>query len=420
MLDKDFNKVYESFNQNHNRLRQRLVASLPDSIKQHKRAGRISHALAFTGGTIMRSRITKLAVATVIVVVVLIGMHYFGGGSVDMTSVAWGNVLEYVEQVSTVVFRITVINTVPGKDEPVEVQAVVYVSSEYGTRRDMYMDNKIVSTSHTVPKENIVITVIPEEKKFFRMIIPQDKFRQRQTNEDPREMIKQFISTEYEQLSPDQINGIDVEGIEVKGPSVMGGMFENATARLWVDVQTDLPVLMEIEGVAGGGSIQMKMVIDDFQWDVELEPSLFEPNIPADYTSKKIDIPDVNEGAAIRGLQLFAELTDGRYPSSLAMMTLMKEISETLKTKHGDKPTKEIKEEKLSTLQSILPTGALYAQLARENKDVAYYGDTVTAKDSEKVLMRWKISDDEYRVILGDLTTKNLSAEELAELEKVQ
>jgi hypothetical protein len=245
---------------------------------------------------IMRSRITKLAAAMVIVVVVLIGMHYFGGGSIDMTSVAWGNVLEYVEQVSTVVFRITVINTVPGKDEPVEVQAVVYVSSEYGTRRDMYIDNKIVSTSHTVPKENIVITVIPEEKKFFRMIIPQDKFRQRQTNEDPREMIKQFISTEYEQLSPDQINGIDVEGIEVKGPRVMGGMFENATARLWVDVQTDLPVLMEIGGVAGGGSIQMKMVIDDFQWDVELEPSLFEPNIPADYTSKKIDIPDVNEG----------------------------------------------------------------------------------------------------------------------------
>ncbi len=102
------------------------------------------------------------------------------------------------------------------------------------------------------------------------------------------------------------------------------------------------------------------------------------------------------------------------------MMTLMKEISETLKTKHGDKPTKEIKEEKLSALLSILPAGALYAQLARENKDVAYYGDTVTAKDSEKVLMRWKISDDEYIVILGDLTTENLSAEELAELEKVQ
>jgi len=34
--------------------------------------------------------------------------------------------------------------------------------------------------------------------------------------------------------------------------------------------------------------------------------------------------------------------------------------------------------------------------------------------------MRWKISDDQYRVIFGDLTIENVSAEALAELESVQ
>ena len=51
------------------------------------------------------------------------------------------------------------------------------------------------------------------------------------------------------------------------------------------------------------------------------------------------------------------------------------------------------------------------------DKDVAYYGDRVTAKDVDKVLMRWKISKDEYRIIYGDLTAENVSTEQLAELE---
>ena len=75
-LDKDLNKVYESFSQNHKHLRQTLMASLPDRSKQHKRAGRINHALAFTGGTIMRSRITKLAAAAVIIIAVVLSITF--------------------------------------------------------------------------------------------------------------------------------------------------------------------------------------------------------------------------------------------------------------------------------------------------------------------------------------------------------
>ena len=61
-----------------------------------------------------------------------------------------------------------------------------------------------------------------------------------------------------------------------------------------------------------------------------------------------------------------------------------------------------------------------YGKLVKENKDVAYYGDKVTAQDVDKVLMRWKISDNEYRVIFGDLSTLDVGAEKLAELEKLK
>ena len=59
-----------------------------------------------------------------------------------------------------------------------------------------------------------------------------------------------------------------------------------------------------------------------------------------------------------------------------------------------------------------------YAQLVKEDKDPAYYGDSVLPGDADRVLMRWKISDDQYRVIFGDLTAETVSAQQLAELEK--
>ncbi|HUV66124.1 MAG TPA: hypothetical protein VMW24_19685, partial [Sedimentisphaerales bacterium] len=57
--------------------------------------------------------------------------------------------------------------------------------------------------------------------------------------------------------------------------------------------------------------------------------------------------------------------------------------------------------------------------LVQQKKDPAYYGKTVTPKDADKVLMRWKVSDSEYRVIFGDLHAETVTADALAELEKL-
>jgi hypothetical protein len=59
----------------------------------------------------------------------------------------------------------------------------------------------------------------------------------------------------------------------------------------------------------------------------------------------------------------------------------------------------------------------LYKRLIRQKKGPAYYGDKITVKDSENVLMQWKISDNQYRVVFGNLNRKTVTAEELAELE---
>ena len=54
-----------------------------------------------------------------------------------------------------------------------------------------------------------------------------------------------------------------------------------ALARLWVSVETGYPVQFEGERVYGDQ--RHTYAQDQFQWDVEIDESLFEPNIPEGY-----------------------------------------------------------------------------------------------------------------------------------------
>ena len=365
---------------------------------------------------IMKSPITKLAAAAVIIIIaaLIINLQFSTSG------VAWGALVEKIESIESVVYHLTTnvkMQGIPQEQTP-KTTAIAYYSSEYGTRAENYINDQLSFIMYLNPKENIYVTVMPEQKKFMRVIGKSpDELKQIAEKDDPRVMVRHMMSTEYKQLGRDKINGIDVEGIECTGPRVMGGMLEDATARLWVEIGTDFPVRIEIEGIVSGGQMEMSMVMDDFQWNVDLDPALFVPDIPSDYTSQELSLSEANEGTAINGLSFFAELTNGRYPSNLALLTLMKEITEALVKKYGIEFA-EKQDEYTNVLMDIFPAATFYAQLAGAEKDVVYYGDSVTAEDVESVLLRWKISDGYYRVIFGDLTTSDVTAEELAELEK--
>jgi hypothetical protein len=67
---------------------------------------------------------------------------------------------------------------------------------------------------------------------------------------------------------------------------------------------------------------------------------------------------------------------------------------------------------------AILATARLkYEHLTQTGKDVVYYGDSVDSRDSNAVLIQWKLSDNEYRVVFGDLREATVSAEELIRLQ---
>lgn len=123
---------------------------------------------------------------------------------------------------------------------------------------------------------------------------------------------------------------------------------------------------------------------------------------------------NLNEDDVINGLNVFAELSGGRYPSRLDTKTTLKETDELGAEKFLDMSEYERKQK----VQDIFFASAYYDKLQRQKKDVEYYGGKVTAKDNDKILIRWKTGKDKYHIVFGDLSTENVLTKRLAELEK--
>ena len=163
-------------------------------------------------------------------------------------------------------------------------ELTTYVSSEYGLRQDAYMNGQVVGISY-IPLEGTIITqVMPNEKKYRRVSTTEELVRKTHDQANPKGMIKEFMSFEHTELGRKIVDGVEAEGIEVNDSNFLNAVFESAVGRLWVDVETDLPLRTEIVGVSGNGSIEIKIVAYDFDWDADPKPSVFELDIPDDYT----------------------------------------------------------------------------------------------------------------------------------------
>ena len=364
---------------------------------------------------IMKSPRSKLAAAAVIIIAVLLGLNIFK----DSSGVAWAEVLSNVQKVQTYINRMKM--TVQSPDGPQDVEMTFYRSTVYGIRRDSYYKGELISNLYIPAEGNKGVELIPSQKKYVNAVFTDEQIKEMTEKNDPRAIVKEFMCcNRYTKIGEKVIDGIEVEGIEVDHDEFGRTLFEKGKGRLWVAVDTDLPVRIELEGTSAGGSVQISMTVDGFNWNPGLQASDFEPNIPSDYTlMAHVDLSDSVE-AVVKGLRGFTQITEGKFPTNLDLMTVGKEIRDAfiaLRQKQGISLEEQPTQEEMENMLSIQGACLFYGNLVKEGKDVAYYGDTVTLQDVDKVLMRWKISDDQYRVVYGDLKVEDVSSEKLAELE---
>ena len=390
----------------------------------------------------MRNPITKLAVAAAIAVACAAGIVVFAIAGVVMwtgtgSGVALADVLTQVQQITAYMYQMTM--TVSGEapgGQPMNqnVQADILIAQDYGMKMTMRMADPNGGTTtqqeqYMLPQENAIIVLMPAQKKYIRMEFDDTLAeRMRRQNNDPGSMLEQVLRCKYQSLGRSRINGVEVEGFQTTDPNYLAGMMGQVDVRIWVDVKTRLPVRMTLEMELE--QMEMHAIVNCYEWDVPVDAATFQPVIPADYTAMPggtMKMPSMDEQGAIAGLKVFADLT-GRYPKKLDLVSLMSElgkieggdaiISERL-DEEGTRLTEDERANKLmDVMMPIQGAGIFYMLLTQEKKEPAYHGDVITPEDADKVLMRWKVSDTEYRVLFGSLHAETVDAATLAELEK--
>lgn len=229
----------------------------------------------------MRNSYVKLVLAAVVVLAVVLGLtEFLGPGS--KSGVAWGQVMEKAEQAPTVVFDMTREISYP-QDRKLVFSSKNHLSGEYGVKSEVYYEGKLFQLKYKLPRQKVAYSIRVDRKQYWRSDFSDEEVAERSRMDDPRSWLKVILSGEYIQLGRTTINGVTAEGIECKLREVAG---ENGVMRLWVDVETNLPVRIEMEklGMEEGQMRPVKYVMENFEWNVPLDESLFEPDIPADYT----------------------------------------------------------------------------------------------------------------------------------------
>ncbi|MBW8035350.1 MAG: hypothetical protein FVQ79_06915 [Planctomycetes bacterium] len=234
---------------------------------------------------IMKSRMTKLAVAAaVIIIAVLAGINPFGG-SIDVASVAWGQeIIAAIETIKGVSCREQIFTvTKNGSKHLSSTWNILYFSKD-SYRRDIYDGDKLREIQWYVPEgETMLQHSIRFDIKSYFVEQHQGSFGV----QDPIDRVRfyvQFMDSAEHLVGTKNIEGTNCVGFEIKA-SEYGSNPEHWVDKIWFDVETKLPVVIEQHGrpVTDRPEMTFTTVKDDFNYGEELPGNTFEPYVPDGY-----------------------------------------------------------------------------------------------------------------------------------------
>ncbi|MHC4692099.1 MAG: carboxypeptidase regulatory-like domain-containing protein [Planctomycetota bacterium] len=231
--------------------------------------------------TIMKSLITKLAAAAVIVVAVIAGVFQFGD---HMESKAYAEVFRPLLKVETGTFNMTVdvvdagLDWIDSKGQPLQTIKVMFAGPSL-TRWDVPTGEVLVANM----KEGKVMILFPAKKEAVLMqigrpgvITPNNRFNKLLAL---RPLIRYALKKDVdivEFLGERRIEDVNAVGYHLAGPDHHGEI------TVWADAETKIPI--RIEQSMYIENRKETAVISDIEYNVELDESLFSVDPPDGYS----------------------------------------------------------------------------------------------------------------------------------------
>jgi len=268
---------------------------------------------------IMENKVTRYSAAVIILAAVLILLSPFGTSKNG--GIVWAKVVENVRQMRTIIIEEEYLFWEMDDDEnilevdPDKLDVIKYVSEEDGIVFDVFNEEGLLAQVYFLKETKQFIIVGHTLKKYLKTPMVGDIFDRIATTVTPRGLVEYFVSGHYTELGRAKFNNLNVEGFETADPNVLYPLPEplrslfpvtDIVGRIWIDLETSLPVGVEAEfntdrGLfTGFNKLHGKWRSYDFQWNTEFPDGIFEPNIPDDYTG--FDVTDLIPSKVKAGL----------------------------------------------------------------------------------------------------------------------
>jgi outer membrane lipoprotein-sorting protein len=228
---------------------------------------------------IMKSRITKLAAAAVIIIAVLFGIKHFGG-PLSGGNVAFADVLKHIQSQSYT-FDLTID---PEFEDSINVniKAMIFELGQVRMDCSTPVGEMSLITDFTTEKNLLLFhenntAAIKEEPVLNKSTGAQGMFV---LFTRPIDNLWNMRDGTEEQLGEKEINGQPVTGFKV----LQEDEYFQYDMRIWVDTADGVPRLVEITSKALDGSISIKWTMENFDLNVDLDEELFSLEVPAGYT----------------------------------------------------------------------------------------------------------------------------------------
>ncbi len=342
---------------------------------------------------IMKSPITRLAAAAVIIIAVIAGVSQFFGGTVT-----FAEVIKPILNARTVVLDFMM----GEEDAPVVHDIVVGTRirrtfSNMDTILILDLDNaKMLSLD---PKSKVAMYIdikgpIQEGTRSYIGLV-------RNIVND----IEKHPDWPVQELGQQEIDGRRAIGFRARG--------QNEEVTIWADPKTALPI--RIEMLLGlSFSKQIRYILKNIEFDVPVDESLVSMEPPADYKlgGMEYQMNQFTEEDFVESLHIWAEfILDGRFPETIGVEDLLK-VAPLLGEKLSQSNLPE--EQGIRTGMTFGRGMMFFQMIVEEGCNWHYAGSSVKLGEAEKAIFWYQPKGAEtYRVIYGDLSVEDVEADEL-------